>query len=64
MAIVGGALMPVLQGIVLDLGGPGYDDTLILGVSEVQFSFVIPLLCFAVVGLYAYRCVKNPTFSS
>lgn len=64
MAIVGGALMPVLQGLVLDLGGPGYDDTLILGVSEVQFSFVIPLLCFAVVGLFAYRSVKNPTFSS
>ncbi|MEK9750128.1 MAG: L-fucose:H+ symporter permease [Flavobacteriaceae bacterium] len=64
MAIVGGALMPVLQGLVLDLGGPGYNDTLILGVSEVQFSFVIPLLCFAVVGLYAYRSVKNPTFSS
>ena len=64
MAIVGGALMPVLQGLVLDLGGPGYDDTLILGVSEVQFSFVIPLLCFAVVGLYAYRSIKNPTFSS
>lgn len=64
MAIVGGALMPVLQGLVLDLGGPGYDDTLILGVPEVQFSFVIPLLCFAVVGLYAYRSVKNPTFSS
>lgn len=64
MAIVGGALMPVLQGLVLDLGGPGYDDTLILGVSEVQFSFVIPLLCFAVVGLYAYRSVKNPTFNS
>ena len=64
MAIVGGALMPVLQGLVLDLGGPDYDDTLILGVSEVQFSFVIPLLCFAVVGLYAYRSVKNPTFSS
>ena len=63
MAIVGGALMPVLQGLVLDLGGPGYDDTLILGVSEVQFSFVIPLLCFAVVGLYAYRSIKNPTFS-
>lgn len=64
MAIVGGALMPVLQGLVLDLGGPGYNDTLILGVSEVQFSFVIPLLCFAVVGLYAYRSIKNPTFSS
>jgi FHS family L-fucose permease-like MFS transporter len=64
MAIVGGALMPVLQGLVLDLGGPGYNDALILGVSEVQFSFVIPLLCFAVVGLYAYRSVKNPTFSS
>jgi len=55
MAIVGGAVMPVLQGVVLDLGGPGYSDILILGVPEVNFSFILPMLCFAVVGYYGYR---------
>jgi FHS family L-fucose permease-like MFS transporter len=52
MAIVGGALMPTLQGMILDIGGSGYTDTLILGVSEVNFSFVLPLLCFAFVAFY------------
>ncbi|MEM9261312.1 MAG: MFS transporter, partial [Bacteroidota bacterium] len=55
MAIVGGALMPVLQGKILDLGGPGYTDTTVLGVPEVNFSFVLPLICFLVVGLYGYN---------
>lgn len=55
MAIVGGAIMPTAQGIMLDWGGPGYTDLNILGVSEVRFSFILPLMCFLVVGLYAYR---------
>ena len=55
MAIVGGALMPTLQGLILDLGGPGYTDTRLLGVAEVNFSFVLPLLCFGVVALYGYN---------
>ncbi len=55
MAIVGGAFMPVLQGMILDLGGPGYSDVRILGVSEANFSFVLPLICFMVVGLYGFR---------
>ncbi len=59
MAIVGGAVMPVLQGVVLDLGGPGYSDILILGVPEVNFSFILPMLCFAVVGYYGYRAGKE-----
>ena len=63
MAIVGGALMPVLQGMVLDLGGPAYNDISILGVSEVQLSFGIPLVCFMVVALYAYRSLKSATFN-
>ena len=53
MAIVGGALMPILQGLILDLGGTGYTDIAILGVPEVNFSFVLPLLCFVIVALYA-----------
>lgn len=52
MAIVGGALMPTLQGMILDMGGPGLTDLTILGVSEVNFSFVLPFICFAVIGFY------------
>ena len=55
MAIVGGAIMPTLQGVILDIGGTGYNDTLILGVPEVNFSFVLPLICFAVVGVFGFR---------
>lgn len=55
MAIVGGAIMPTLQGIILDFGGTGYADTLILGVPEVKFSFILPFCCFVVVGLFAWR---------
>ncbi|NRB51935.1 MAG: L-fucose:H+ symporter permease [Saprospiraceae bacterium] len=55
MAIVGGAIMPLAQGVLLDIGGSGYTDTLIMGVPEVNFSFILPLFCFFVVGLYGYR---------
>lgn len=55
MAIVGGAIMPTLQGVILDFGGPAYDDILIMGVTEVNFSFVLPLLCFVVVGVFGFR---------
>ena len=59
MAIVGGALMPTLQGLVLDMGGKGYTDIKILGVPEVNFSFVLPALCFMVTGYYGFRCYKD-----
>jgi FHS family L-fucose permease-like MFS transporter len=55
MAIVGGAIMPTLQGVILDIGGSGYNDMLILGVPEVNFSFILPLCCFIVVGWFAWR---------
>lgn len=58
MAIVGGAFMPILQGLILDIGGSDYADVLILGVPEVNFSFILPLLCFVVVALYGYRTLK------
>ncbi len=58
MAIGGGAVMPVLQGVFLDLGGPGYSDITILGVPEVNFSFILPMFCFGVVGYYGYRAGK------
>ncbi len=59
MAIVGGAFMPILQGLILDLGGKGYADIKILGVPEVNFSFILPMIGFTVVALYGYRTYKN-----
>lgn len=58
MAIVGGAFMPVLQGLILDIGGSGYNDVQIMGVSEVNFSFMLPLICFVVIAFYGYRTFK------
>ena len=58
MAIVGGAIMPTLQGMILDIGGTGYTDVKILGVPEVNFSFVLPLICFFLVWLFAARVRK------
>jgi FHS family L-fucose permease-like MFS transporter len=63
MAIVGGAFMPILQGLILDIGGTAYADVRILGVPEVNFSFILPLLCFIVVALYGYRAMKNYSVS-
>ncbi|WP_332910805.1 hypothetical protein [Algoriphagus boritolerans] len=47
--------MPILQGMILDWGGKGYTDVIILGVPEVNFSFVLPLICFLMVLLFAMR---------
>tara|TARA_R110002050_G_scaffold100580_1_gene208094 strand:- start:23530 stop:24849 length:1320 start_codon:yes stop_codon:yes gene_type:complete len=59
MAIVGGALMPKLQGIIIDLGGNGVADTTIMGVSEVNFSFVLPLMCFIYIAWYGKHIFNN-----
>ncbi|WP_417361048.1 L-fucose:H+ symporter permease [Galbibacter sp.] len=61
MAIVGGALLPQFQGMIIDLGGVGVADIKILGVSEVNFSFVLPALCFLVVVIYAWNMAKGIT---
>lgn len=47
MAIVGGALMPPLQGSIIDLGTVG-------GMAAVKVSFVLPLICFVVVTAYGF----------
>tara|TARA_B110000116_G_C16785337_1_gene560562 strand:- start:280 stop:1587 length:1308 start_codon:yes stop_codon:yes gene_type:complete len=52
MAIVGGALMPKFQGNIIDLGGHEVNNILILGVSEVNFSFILPLICFIIILLF------------
>jgi FHS family L-fucose permease-like MFS transporter len=46
MAIVGGALMPPLQGMVIDQGT-------LFGMPAVNLSYVLPLICFIVVTVYA-----------
>ena len=55
MAIVGGALMPPLQGMIIDLGSV-IDMNAFIGISAVNVSFVLPLVCFVAVTLYGYRC--------
>ena len=59
MAIVGGALLPKLQGNIIDAGGSGVSDILILGVSEVNFSFILPLLCFFYIAWYGLRISRK-----
>ncbi len=49
LAIVGGAVMPRLQGGIMDMDG-------FLGVSAVRGSFYLPLLCFMVVAGYGILC--------
>ena len=51
MAIVGGALMPPLQGMIID-------QQTIMGHPAVNVSYVLPLVCFVVVGLYGVRANK------
>ena len=51
MAIVGGALMPPLQGHLID-------QQVIFGWPAVNVSFVLPLICFIFVALYGYRTHK------
>src|SRR5690606_17136970 len=59
MAIVGGALLPQFQGMIIDLGGVGVDDIKILGVSEVKFSFLLPVICFLLFLIYVLSMVKE-----
>ena len=50
-AIVGGAIMPPLQGMIID-------QEVILGHPAVNVSYVLPLLCFVIVFIYAVRSFK------
>lgn len=51
MAIVGGALMPPLQGMIIDQGE-------VMGLPAVNFSFILPLVCFVVIAIYGFRSWK------
>ncbi|UCH15879.1 MAG: L-fucose:H+ symporter permease [Bacteroidales bacterium] len=58
MAILGGSILPPLQALILDIGGPGYTDITLAGINEVRLSFLIPIFCLAVVVWYGYRTEK------
>ena len=51
MAIVGGALMPPLQGWIVDFEAVG-------NYKAVNVSFILPLICFCVIAAYGYRTLK------
>ena len=48
MVIVGGALMPPLQGMIIDLGT-------VAGHPAVNVSYLLPFACFVLIGLYGLR---------
>ncbi|MCQ2162216.1 MAG: L-fucose:H+ symporter permease [Bacteroidales bacterium] len=52
MAIVGGSILPPLQGSIIDLGT-------VLGHPAVNVSFCLPLICFIVVGIYGFRSMRK-----
>ena len=52
MAIVGGAIMPPLQGMIIDLGR-------VLWLPAVNASYILPFLCFCVVGTYGVRSYRR-----
>ncbi len=49
MAIVGGALMPPMQGALIDAG------SIIGDIPSVKTSFLLPLVCFVVIAIFGYR---------
>jgi FHS family L-fucose permease-like MFS transporter len=48
MAILGGSVMPPLQGAIIKQGT-------IMSMPAENISFIIPLICFVVVAIYGYR---------
>ena len=52
MAIVGGAVMPLLQGTIIDMGT-------ISGHPAVNVSFVLPLICFLFITIYGIRSYRK-----
>lgn len=51
MAIVGGALMPILQGLIIDMETVG-------SFAAVNISFILPFICFCFIAFYGYRTLK------
>ena len=52
MAIVGGALMPPLQGAIIDMGQVAW-------LPAVNASFILPFISFVAIAIFAYRAFKH-----
>ena len=52
MAIVGGAVMPPLQGMVID-------QEILFGHPAVNVSFMLPFVCFLIITVYALRAYRR-----
>lgn len=52
MAIVGGSLMPPIQGMIIDLGT-------VAGLPAVNFSFILPFICFLMIFIYGLRASRS-----
>ncbi len=51
MVIVGGAVMPPLQGTLIDMGT-------VAGMPAMNFSFILAFICFVVIAIFSYCTVK------
>jgi FHS family L-fucose permease-like MFS transporter len=51
MAIVGGTFLPKIQAWIIDM-------EILFSLPAVNVSFVMPLLCFVIIGVYGYRTFK------
>lgn len=54
MGILGGSVVPLLQGAMMD------SHAVVVGLASVRYSFVVPLVCFAVVACYGLRRRHDP----
>ena len=52
MSILGGSVLPPLQASIIDMGT-------LFGMPAVNVSFVLPLICFAVIIMYGQRTVNR-----
>lgn len=51
MAVAGGALLPPIQGAIIDLGTVGF-------LPAVNFSFILPFFCFIIIAIYGFRSYR------
>ena len=55
MAILGGSILPPIQGAIIDQGTVGVGS---FSLPAVHASFVLPLVCFIVIAIYGFRTHK------
>ena len=48
MSIIGGAVIPLVMGIISDMNG-----------GNMQIAYIAPLLCFVYVAFYGFWCVRK-----